>query len=447
MSTTITRRAVLAGATAIAGGAAIAKSYGAVFPSTTKSFPTGFLWGVSTAGHQIEGNDTASDYWVMENVKPTLFRERSGDACDSYHRFEEDIALIRSFGLGAYRFSIEWSRIEPNKGHFSIAEMDYYKRVIEACHRNGVRPAVTFHHNVSPAWFAGEGGWTNPESPKLFARYCDYVAKSVSADIDMAFTINEPDVNGVVKWMPGVAQMMKQMMSGGQFPLSQMNAAAAKAIGSNQFSALLFAPNEVVTPNLIEAHHQGFAAIKASRSTLPVGVPLSVFEYRAVGENSQADVANRDVLGPWLEAGKRSGDFIGVQNYGVVHVDSTGPITPKDHKGTNPFETDPASLGATVRYVHKMTGKPIVVSENGMDTTDDQERIRYIDQALGGMQSAIADGVPVQGYFHWSLLDNFEWMSGFGPKFGLVAVDRETFKRTPKPSARHLGDIAKKNSL
>jgi len=446
MSNVITRRAVLTGATALAGGA-YAKSYAAMLPSSSKSFPRDFIWGVSAAGHQVEGNDTASDYWVMENVKPTLFRERAGDACDSYHRFEEDITLIRSCGLGAYRFSIEWSRIEPNKGSFSVAEMDYYKRVIDACHRNNVRPAPTFHHNVSPAWFAGEGGWTNSESPKLFARYCDYVAKAVAGDIDMAFTINEPDVNGVVKWFPGMAQMMKQMTSGAQSPLALMNAAAAKAIGSDQFSGLLFAPNELVTPNLIEAHHQGFAAIKAAKSALPVGVPLSVFEYRAVGANSQVDAAYKEVLGPWLEAGKRSGDFIGVQNYGVVFVDSTGPVTPKDHKGTNPFETDPASLGATVRYVHQMTSKPIVVSENGMDTTDDQERIRYIDLALAGLQSAISDGVPVQGYFHWSLLDNFEWLSGYVPKFGLFSVDHQTFKRTPKPSAHHLGDIARRNSL
>jgi beta-glucosidase len=446
MSITVTRRAVLAGATALAGGV-VAKSYASLIPSAAKPFPTGFLWGVSTAGHQIEGNNTASDYWVMENVQPTLFRERSGDACDSYHRYEEDIALIRSFGLNSYRFSIEWARIEPNKGNFSTAELDYYKGVIEACHRNSVRPALTFHHNVSPAWFAGDGGWTNPESPKLFARYCDYVAKGVAGDIDMAFTINEPDVNGVVKWMPGVAQMMQQMMAGGQFPLAQMNAAAAKAIGSDKFSALLFAPNDVVTPNLIEAHHQSFAAIKSARSSLPVGVPLSVFQYRAVGENSDVDAANKDVLGPWLEAAKRSGDFVGVQNYGAIYVDSTGAVMAKGHKGTNPFETDPTSLGATVRYVHQATGKPIIVTENGIDTTDDNVRIAYIDQALAGLQSAIADGVPVQGYFHWSLLDNFEWMSGFGPKFGLVAVDRATFKRTPKPSARHLGDIATKNSL
>ena len=440
MNTTMTRRSILAGATALAAGAA-AKPYAAIAPANGKAVPKGFLWGVATAGHQIEGNNTASDYWVMENVQPTVFRERSGDACDSYHRYEEDIALIRSFGLNAYRFSIEWARIEPSKGKFSSAELDYYKRVIEVCHRSGIRPCITFHHNVSPAWFAGEGGWTNPEAPKLFARYCEYVAKGVAGDLEMAFTINEPDVNGIVKWMPGVGQAMGQGMMGA---LTQMNTAAAKAIGSSQFSPLLFAPNEVVTPNLIKAHHQGFAAIKSVRNTLPVGVPLSVFEYRPVGENSQAEAATLDVLGPWFEAARRSGDFVGVQNYGVVYVDSSGAVTAKEHKGTNPFKTDPASLGVTIRRVHRETGKPIVISENGIDTTDDQERIRYIDQALAGMQSAISDGVPVQGYFHWSLLDNFEWMSGFTPRFGLVAVDRETFRRTPKPSARHLGEIARR---
>lgn len=142
-----------------------------------------------------------------------------------------------------------------------------------------------------------------------------------------------------------------------------------------------------------------------------------------------------------------SGDFVGVQNYGLIYVDATGPITAKDHKGSNPFETDPTSLGATVRYVHQATGKPIIVSENGIDTTDDHERIRYIDQALESLKAASDDGVPLQGYFHWSLLDNFEWMQGYGPKFGLVAVNRETFTRTPKQSAHHLGDIAKHNAV
>src|SRR5262249_35757385 len=131
--------------------------------------PSDFLWGVSTAGHQIEGSNVNSDVWLLENVKPTMFVERSGDACDSYHRYGEDIALIKAMGLNAYRFSIEWSRIEPSPGGFSIAELDHYKRVIEACHHAGIRPAITFNHFTTPAWFAASGAWLRADGPDLFA--------------------------------------------------------------------------------------------------------------------------------------------------------------------------------------------------------------------------------------------------------------------------------------
>lgn len=148
-----------------------------------KRFPKNFRWGVATAGHQIEGNDTNSDLWLLENIKPTIYVERAGDACDSLHRYEEDIALLAGFGFNTYRFSIEWSRIEPNQGFFSNAELDYYKRLIEACRRHGVAPAVTFLHGAAPRWFAQAGGWLNPESLALFSRYCSTAAKALASDM------------------------------------------------------------------------------------------------------------------------------------------------------------------------------------------------------------------------------------------------------------------------
>ncbi len=403
-------------------------------PIETRSFPKGFMWGAATAGHQIEGNNTNSDYWVLENLKPTMFGERSGDACDSYHRYAEDIALLRSTGLDSYRFSVEWARIEPVQGFFSIAEIDYYKRVIEACRKRNVRPAVTFHHNVSPRWFAARGGWTSAEAPKLFGNYCDRVARALANDIDVAFTINEPNVNQVIEWMPGGNEMAKR----GRMAFASMNAAAAKAVGSDKFCPLLFSPSESVTPNLIEAHHQAFAAIKASRGNLPVGAPLSVFDYEAIGPDSKLDEARKAVLGAWLEASKKSGDFVGVQNYGRIMIDASGPVAPIK-PGPYPFEQYAPSLGNAVRFVHEATGKPIIVSENGIDTEDDSVRIQFIDTALAGLQNAIMDGVSVLGYFHWSLIDNFEWLQGFRPKFGLASVDRKlhTYREAKCIPPRH----------
>ncbi len=408
----------------------------------TRTFPKGFFWGAATAGHQIEGNNINSDYWVLENLKPSMFSQRSGDACDSYHHFEDDIALLQSTGMNSYRFSVEWSRIEPVQGFFSIAEIDYYKRVIETCRKRNIRPTVTFHHNVSPRWFAAMGGWTSTEAPKLFGNYCDRVARALANDIDVAFTINEPNVNQVVDWMPGG----NKMASRGRMAFASMNAAAAKAVGSDRFCPLLFSPSESVTPQLVEAHHQAFAAIKAVRGDLPVGAPLSVFDYEPVGPDSKLETARKEVLGAWIEASKKSGDFVGVQNYGRIMVDANGPVVPSK-PGPYPFEQYAPSLGNTVRFMHEATGKPIIVSENGIDTENDSIRIQFINTALMGLQNAIADGVPVLGYFHWSLIDNFEWLQGFKPKFGLASVDFSTFKRTPKPSAFHLGTIAKNNSL
>jgi beta-glucosidase len=181
------RRTVLA-----AGGAGLISV--ALAAPVRKTFPRGFRWGASTAGHQIEGNNVNSDLWLMENIEPKTFVDRSGDACDSYHRFDADIALIKQIGLNSYRFSIEWARIEPSPGQFSNAELDYYKRLIAALRKAGIDPIVTFLHVSAPRWFAEAGGWLNPESPQLFARYCDKAARVLGDGMAYACTINEPQV-------------------------------------------------------------------------------------------------------------------------------------------------------------------------------------------------------------------------------------------------------------
>ncbi|HEX4126100.1 MAG TPA: family 1 glycosylhydrolase [Acidimicrobiales bacterium] len=168
-----------------------------------RAFPDGFVWGAATAGHQIEGNNVNSDFWFLENLEPTMFAERSGDACDSSHRYEEDIALLASLGLNSYRFSVEWSRIEPSRGRFSRAELDHYKRVVDRCHAHGVAPAVTFVHCTVPLWFARAGGWLNPDAPGLFARYCSTATRAFGDGLAFAFTLNEPQVGKVFRCIPG----------------------------------------------------------------------------------------------------------------------------------------------------------------------------------------------------------------------------------------------------
>src|ERR1700730_3721114 len=189
---TITRRTMLQTMTALAAApvTAVAKSA----RRATASFPEGFLWGAATSGHQIEGNNFNSDNWVAENVKPTAYAEPSGDACNSFELWPLDLDLVKDNGLNTYRFSLEWSRIEPEPGLFSIASLDHYKAMIDGCRKRGITPFVTFNHYTTPRWFAGRGGWTNPEAPQLFARFCDRAARHLAAGIAYATTLNKPNL-------------------------------------------------------------------------------------------------------------------------------------------------------------------------------------------------------------------------------------------------------------
>lgn len=447
------RRQILKGAASSAVLAAIGNSAAALSIDTAKakSFPKGFRWGAATAGHQVEGNNINSDLWVMENVKPTTFAEPSGDACDSLHRYPEDIALLASLGFNSYRFSVEWSRIEPTRGTFSIAYLDYYKRVLECCHQHHIQPAVTFFHTTAPQWFAEAGGWLNPEAPALFARYCSAVAKAMAGDMTFAFTINEPQVSTVFR-----------AMAGGNGGFAKRDAAsiaaheaAAKATNSTRFITKDYPDIDGMTPLLIAGHEQGYAAIKAERSQLPVGVTLNVIDFEPATEDSSYEDVRKKAHGEWLAASRRTGDFTGAQVYRQFAIPGKGKPLPRpetlpylegEKSMLAPFSR-PEALGNGVEYVYAQTQKPVIVSENGIDTYNDERRVWYINGALASLHAAIAKGVPVLGYYHWSLMDNFEWEQGFKVHYGLCSMDRTTFKRTPKPSGIHLGSIARRNAI
>jgi beta-glucosidase len=448
---TIDRRGFLGAASAIAAGATLAGGPAkakSARPAGARSFPRDFLWGAATAGHQIEGNNASSDLWFMESLKPSLFPVPSGDACDSYHRYDEDIALLRSAGLGAYRFSIEWSRIEPEEGQFSLAELDYYRRMIAAVREAGVRPAVTFNHFSAPQWFAAKGGWENPQAPDLYARYVARAAKHLAELMHMAFTLNEANVPRLFAWLPSARKASGPTARDVVGRQAAMNALAAKTAGSSSYSCFLTADPDRSLPQLIAAHKKGVEAVKAERGNLPVGVTLSVQQIDAVGERSRRDEVLRYVYDDWFEAAK-TGDFVGVQPYVRWLVDEQGAMPgPTDGEvDMRGMEVFPQAVGAMARYAHERIGLPVYMSESGIATADDAQRIRYIDATLAGVQAAISDGVPIKGYFHWSLIDNFEWTSHWTQTFGLAAVDRTTFKRTPKPSLAHLAAIARRNSL
>ncbi len=435
----IDRRTLIATGTALAASPALA----ATRQLSRRNFPQGFLWGASTAGHQVEGNNVVSDNWFLENIKPTIYSTPSGDAANSLALWPQDMDLARSMGLNSYRFSIEWARIEPEPGLFSIAMLDHYKRMIDGARERGLKPVVTFNHFTAPRWFSAMGGWTNSEGVQLFARFCDRAARHLAGGISHAITFNEPNILLVLRAIilpPQVLDAQRAML-----------AEAARRSGTAKFTAANAANMEdlpAMQTNLVAAHKAGKAAIKAARGDLPVGLSLSMFDDQAVGRNSIRDAKRKELYGAWLDTA-RADDFLGVQNYERNMWSDKGKLpAPKgaqvNYSGSEVYAP---SLAGSVRYAHEATGVPIFVTEHGVGTEDDSLRARFIPAALAELQKTIASGVPVIGYSHWSLLDNFEWIFGYRPKFGLHSVDPATFARIPKPSAAIYGSIARANAI
>ena len=434
----IDRRTLMTAAGALAATAATKT----VAAPTGRAFPQNFLWGAATAGHQVEGNNVNSDVWFLEHVKPTIFAEPSADADNSLELWPVDLDLVKSLGLGAYRFSIEWARIEPEPGLFSIAMLDHYKAIIEGCRARGIRPMVTYNHYTTPMWFAKQGGWLQPDAPQLFARFADRVTRHCGAGMSHAMTLNEPNIMAILRYVlpPFVLDLQRVMLD-----------AAAKKAGIAKFTAgNAVNPEDVdaMTANMIAGHRAARSAIKAIRPDLPVGFTLSMFDDTAVGAPTKRDAARKELYAAWL-AVAREDDFMGVQNYERVLWGADGRLPPAKGATLNAMggEVYAPSLANAVRYAHAQTKRPIIVTEHGVSTDDDSIRAALIPAALAELHKAMDEGVPVQGYVHWSLIDNFEWISGYKQHLGLVAVDRTTFKRTPKPSATVLAGIARRNAL
>jgi beta-glucosidase len=403
-------------------------------------FPKGFLWGAATSAHQVEGNNINSDMWVAEHVEPTLFAEPSLDACDHLRRFPEDIHMLAELGLNTYRFSIEWARIEPERGCFSMAALDHYRRVLAACHENGVTPVVTFCHFSSPRWFAALGGWEKPIASDLFVRYCGRATKHLGDLISLALTFNEPNLPMQLRWLP---------VSDLPFvKVKRMAKAASRAIGADQFGCFFLGNAEKLQDRMIATHYRAMETMKSGPGNYPVGVGVSMQDEQPAGPDSRRDRKCAEVYDPWLEAAGKS-DFLGVQAYTRCRVGRRTDLPPEPGAEITQmgYEFWPEALEACLRYAHARVRVPIYVTENGVSTEDDERRIEFIRRALAGVLNCIADGIDVRGYIHWSLLDNFEWIMGFRPKFGLIAVDHATQERTIKPSGRFLGEISRQNGI
>lgn len=443
----IGRRDVIKGISAVAAACMIEKATAQASARTKPEadlFHQGFLWGCATAAHQVEGNNVNSDLWMLEHLPESIFKEPSGDACDHYHLYRQDIALLADLGFNAYRFSIEWARIEPEEGFFSTAELDHYRRMLAACHEHNLTPLVTYYHFSLPRWFAMKGGWQNSNSADLYARYCEKVTRHLGDLIGYASTMNEPDLPQLLEWVcPSGAPDGKSVTDMMQIPLAKIRTQA----NASEFSNFFLGDAKRRRDGLTNAHVKARDAMKSVRPSMPVGFNLAMNDDQPAPEDSHLEEKRAEVYGPWLAAA-RSCDYLGVQTYSRTVVGKKDLPTPPGSETTqNGMEFYPECVEHVVRYAAKEARVPIIVTENGIGTEDDTRRVEYYRRAVAGLKQAIDGGVDVRGYMAWSLLDNFEWMSGFTPKFGIVAVDRSTQKRTVKPSGTMLGRIANRNSL
>ncbi|HKA05504.1 MAG TPA: family 1 glycosylhydrolase [Acidimicrobiales bacterium] len=387
------------------------------------TLPEGFVWGTATAAHQVEGGNWNSDWWQWEHDPASRCAEPSGDAVDQWHRYADDIAQLARFGFNAYRFSVEWARVEPEGGEWSIVALDHYRRVCATCRDHDVTPIVTYHHFTTPRWVAGMGGWIDAGTVDRFARYAERVTQHLGDLVGWACTLNEPNVVATHGYRTGI------------FPPGERS------------SELRRRANDV----FIAAHQKAAAAIKGGPGDFPVGLTLAMADFQVAepGGEVRRDRVRHVMEDVFLEA-TGDDDFIGVQTYTRHRFGPDGDLGPPPDAETTQmgYEFYPEALEGTIRRAAEVTdGTPVLVTENGIGTADDARRVEYTRRALAGLGRCLHDGIDVRGYVHWSLLDNFEWALGYRPTFGLVAVDRTTMARTPKPSADWLGALARANRL
>lgn len=426
-------------------------------------FEKGFLLGAATAAHQVEGNNTHNDCWAQEQMKYTSYAEPSLDAVDHYHRYEEDIRLLKEAGLNAYRFSLEWARIESEEGVFDEKEIEHYRDVILCCKKYGVEPVVTLFHFSSPVWLIRKGGWEADSTPDDFAAYVRVVAEKLGPELGLVCTINEANMGLQIA---AIAQRYRQQMKAAAARLKAGGADNQVQMGIN-FKTMMENQKRIAEENkevfgtenpavfcsarsaesdaiVMKAHEKARAVLRKLCPQVRLGLTLSLHDVQAAdGCEKQAEQVWNSEFSHYVPYIKDD-DFLGVQCYSRNIIGENGPLPVPEGAAVTQmgYENYPESLEHVIRRVHAEFGGDIIVTENGIATADDAERVKYLGTAIAGVQSCIRDGIPVKGYFCWSLLDNFEWQKGFAMTFGLIAVDRSTQKRFPKPSLAFLGSYA-----
>lgn len=396
--------------------------------STERDFPEDFLWGSSTAAHQVEGQNYNNDWWEFEHRPGSGVVEPSGDAIDHLHRYDDDFALLASLGQNAHRLSLEWSRIEPAPGEWSQAALDHYERVLESLARHGLTGLVTLMHFTVPQWFAERGSWLAPDAVDRFGAYVEKVAGQLGDLMPYACTINEPQIVALI----GYGQ--------GRHAPGHHDVGEAQRVGRVQ----------------IAAHRMAVQALRTGAGDPQAGICLqlpAVEPARPGDDGCEQLVAavRHEMYDIYLDALREqpdiAGDFVGVQYYTRMRMDPAADGLQAPAPEGAPltlmgWEIYPDGLRQAL-HAAAGPGLPLIVTENGLATVEDAQRVDYLETHLRAARQAMDEGVDLRGYTYWSSFDNFEWAVGYRPTFGLVGIDRgHELRRVVRPSALAYGRVA-----
>ena len=401
-------------------------------------FPDNFFWGAATSSYQVEGNNIHSDWWRWEEEGKLKYK--SGPACSHYELFKHDFDLAKSLNHNAHRLSIEWSRVEPRENEFSYKEIKHYVSVIEALKERSIEPVVTLHHFTNPSWFTDKGGWLSKDAIDCFLRYVEKIVNELCDKVHVWVTINEPMVYAYHAYVAGI------------WPPQEKSLSNLKKVGEVLIDAHIKAyrlihdiykkrnlPNPFVS---IAKHIQSFEAYDSSfRNKFAVKIRDKVFNFGIIEKAIR----------------QKALDFIGLNYYTRQIVSakswSTGSLLTDNFTGDETSKKNSLGWDIYPEGLYKVCMKlkkynlPIFILENGICTSDDNERKDFIIEHLKAIHKAITNDVKIIGYLYWSLLDNYEWHHGFDPRFGLIDVNYATFKRTIKDSAKRFALICKTGTL
>jgi beta-glucosidase len=418
----------------------------------TINFPSNFLIGSTTAAYQVEGNNINSDFWAEEHAEGSPYKDKSGDAIDHYRLYEQDIALMASLGLKAYRFSIEWARIEPEPGQYSRSAIEHYRGMLMACNKYKITPIVAMHHFSSPKWLMRIGGWASPEVPDRFAKYCEVVFEELGDLIPYVLTMNEVNLPVMLRetftaigFVPPVGIDREKWMA------PKWRESAAKLCGTTIENYFTFhmVSDKASLKLLKETHRKARETIKRIQPNTKVGFSMALSDVQSIpGGEEIAKKKWESYFGQFTDM-TDGDDFFGLQNYTREVYGPEGRVKPAE--GTEltqmGYEFYPEALGNVLRKVSSVLSIPIIITEHGVATDDDERRVEFIRRSLEGVKACLDEGIDVRGYLHWTTFDNFEWNSGYSMRFGLIGVDRATQERKVKESARLLGRLAELGAL